>query len=250
MSLLCVLMTSTLLMVSNVTSLVEMKNLTIQFLRPPMVSISDLIEEPTRLLKPRSFPNMQATLIYRPRDLASYGQFKVARSGMVLPPLFGAETKVCIKQSFFVHPESRQRIIYDGARQAEQLTTELNCMGWGSALMCSVYEFMAGWRAELGSPTFEILEMRFVQCGLALDTTNEHMAFLLEEFIDSEKANGSWFVKYLNNNSAKPRVFSNMAQTLRAEFLSFAQHVQFWRTNGLAFVSDFQGMRIHFFFIH
>jgi len=74
--------------------------------------------------------------------------------GTVSLPLFSAETKICIQQSFFVHPKSHECIIYDGAQQAEQLMTELNCMCWGSALICSAYEFMAGWRAELGSPTF------------------------------------------------------------------------------------------------
>ena len=87
--------------------------------------------------------------------------------------------------------------------------------------------------------------MRFVQCGLALDTGNDCTAFLLEEHIDSTAANGSWFVKYVNNSSAKPCVFSNKEKAYQAEFLSFAQHVQFWKTNGLAFVSDFQGMTGH-----
>ena len=224
--------------------------MSIQFLCPPIVSISDLIRTPTLLLKPLGFAKTQATLTYELREPASYGQFKVARPGIITPPVFGASSKVCLKQCFFVHPESRERITYDSARQAEQLTTELNCMGWGSALMASVYDFIASCAGDLGPPPFEVPQMRFVQCGLALDTGNDRTAFLLEEHIDLTAANGSWFVKYINNSSARPRVFSNKEKACRAEFLSFAQHIQFWKTNGLAFVSDFQGAtgRCHCYF--
>lgn len=218
-----------------------MKTLSIQFLCPPVVSISDLIRNPTLLLKPLGFTKTQANLSYEPRAPASYGQFKIARPGTINPPVFGTNPKVCLKQCFFMHPESRERVTYDSARQAEQLTTELNCIGWGSALMASVYDFTASCASHLGPPPFDIPQMRFVQCGLALDMGNDRTAFLLEEHIDSIAANGSWFVKYVNNSSAKPHVFSNTEKTHRATFLSFAQHVQFWRTNGLAFVSDFQG---------
>ena len=218
-----------------------MKTLPIQFLCPPIVSIADLIRKPTLLLKPLGFTKTQANLSYDPRAPGSYGQFKIARPGTVTPPVFGTNPKVCLKQCFFVHPETRERVIYDSARQAEQLTTELNCIGWGSALMASVYDFIASCAGNLGPPPFDVPQMCFVQCGLALDTGNDRTAFLLEEHIDATAANGSWFVKYVNNSSAKPRVFSNAEKTRRAEFLSFAQHVQFWKTNGLAFVSDFQG---------
>ena len=125
--------------------------MSIQFLCPPIVSISDLIRTPTLLLKPLGFAKTQATLSYELQEPASYGQFKVARPGTITPPVFGTNSKVCLKQCFFVNSDSHERIIYDSARQAEQLTTELNCMGWGSALMASVYDFIASCAGDLGS---------------------------------------------------------------------------------------------------
>jgi len=118
---------------------------------------------------------------------------------------------------------------------------ELNCIGWASALMLCVYEFINEKKSLLSFPSFDIPNMRFVECGLAISKTANHDTFLLEEFIDTG-GHGNWFVKYLNNNSAKPRTLSNHRQAHCAEFLSFAQHVQFWKTDGLAFVSDLQGM--------
>ena len=118
---------------------------------------------------------------------------------------------------------------------------ELNCIGWASALMLCVYDFINEKKDHLGFPSFEIPNMRFVECGLAISKAANHDTFLLEEFIDTA-SHSNWFVKYLNNNSARPRTFSDHRQAHRADFLSFAQHVQFWKTNGLAFVSDLQGM--------
>ena len=141
-------------------------------------------------------------------------------------------------------PRSQARKIYDGAKQAELLTVELNCIGWASALMLCVYEFID---KNLGqTPPFDIPQMRYVDYGLAISKTDNYSAFLLEEFIETPvehiQSGSKGFVKYLNNNSAKSRSFSDHKLTHRAEFLSFAQHVQFWKTDGLAFVSDLQGM--------
>jgi hypothetical protein len=102
----------------------------------------------------------------------------------------------------------------------------------------------------LGRPDFQIPQMRYVHAGLAISQSDDKAAFLLEEYIESDAENGGWFVKYLNNNSAKPRTFANKDQTTPAQFLSFAQHVQFWKTDGLVFISDLQGMLILFGLIH
>jgi hypothetical protein len=154
-------------------------------------------------------------------------------------------TQVCVKQGFYVDPNSSTKKIYDGPRQAEMLTMELNCIGWASALMSCVYDFINESEADIGFPPFDIPRMQYVQCGLAIskpeDPGPSHAttAYLIEEYIETSGKN--WFVKYLNNSSAKPRQFDDPKKTLRSVFLSFAQHVQFWKTDGLAFVSDFQG---------
>ena len=87
--------------------------------------------------------------------------------------------------------------------------------------------------------------MRYVQAGLAIEVskdpagTDRQNTYLLEEFIDSEDP--GWFVKYLNNNSAEPHKFKDEERSIRAEFLSFSQHVQFIETGSQAYLSDLQG---------
>jgi len=208
--------------------------------------------QPDRLLSPQSFPSQQVTLSYRPSDpAATHGNFKTASVRYTSVSVFDSvSTQVCVKQGFYTNPNSSSRHIYDGPRQAEMLTMELNCIGWASALMTCVYDFMKESETGAGSPTFDVPHMQYVQCGLAISKPEGHhaghTAYLLEEYIDTDKTSGkNWFVKYLNNSSARPRQFDDPRQTLRAEFLSFAQHVQFWKTEGLAFVSDFQGKRRH-----
>jgi len=123
---------------------------------------------------------------------------------------------------------------------------ELNCIGWASALMMCVYDFVKESEACHGLPPFDVPHMQYVQCGLAISKSEAHhhgnSAYLLEEYIETDMTSSkNWFVKYLNNSSARPRQFEDSHKTERAQFLSFAQHVQFWKTEGLAFVSDFQG---------
>jgi hypothetical protein len=175
------------------------------------------------------------------------GGFKIASVGHTSSLLFGGMlNKVCYKQCYHAKPGSGVRQIYQGAKQAENLTMELNCIGWASALMVLVYNFMEKKVSILGRPDFQIPQMRYVHAGLAVSQSDDKAAFLLEEYIESDAENGGWFVKYLNNNSAKPRTFANKDQTIRTQFLSFAQHVQFWKTDGLVFISDLQGMLILF----
>jgi hypothetical protein len=118
------------------------------------------------------------------------------------------------------------RKVYDGAKQVQQLTMELNCIGWAAALMSCVYDFVDDSDSQiLGSVkrTFELPRMQFVQCGLAILKTEDCSAFLLEEFIEADVSGMAhtvdWFVKYLNNDSAKPRSFADPEKTLHAQFL-------------------------------
>ena len=119
-----------------------------------------------------------------------------------------------MKQGFYINPNSSSRKIYDGPRQAEMLTMELNCIGWASALMTCVYDFMKESEASRGLPPFDVPHMQYVQCGLAISKPASeadrpgHSAYLLEEYIETDMTSGkNWFVKYLNNSSARPRQF-------------------------------------------
>lgn len=113
-----------------------------------------------------------------------------------------------------------------------------------------VYRFMKKRDIVHGVPPFFVPQMRFVKAGIAFSKVNDQIdAYLLEEFIDSDSSD-TWFVKYLNNSSAKPHKFHHEEKSLRAIFLSFAQHVQFLETKGLAFLSDLQGMHMVNWFLN
>ena len=50
------------------------------------------------------------------------------------------------------------------------------------------------------------------------------------------------FVKYIHNGNAVPcNLFDTKADEI-AEFLVFMQHVQYAKTNGQVYISDYQGM--------
>lgn len=63
--------------------------------------------------------------------------------------------------------------------------------------------------------------------------------FLIEEVIRGDEQGP--FRKYLNNVSPVPLPISCGDDDERAKFLSFSQHVQYWKTKKQAFVSDYQG---------
>ncbi|KAF8200099.1 hypothetical protein BJ912DRAFT_1019943 [Pholiota molesta] len=228
----------------NMKLLFDTITIALQFFRLPKVSFNHLVNNRDLFLNPQGFESLSISLNYNPTAKQISGGFKLASFGYTSFPLFrGGCNKVCFKQCYNTKPGTRVRQIYKGVRQAEDLTMELNCIGWASTLMDLVYDFMEAQQATRGQPSFEVPQMRFVQAGIAISNTADKTAYLVEEFIDSDPSNGGWFTKYLNNRSAVPRKFSNQDQAIRAEFLSFCQHFQYWKTDGMVFVSDLQGGR-------
>ena len=193
-------------------------------------------------------------LVYLPSAGAKVGTFKKAQFGVVhkqpigqsMPTLNWVCIKQCIHQTSPATEQStsalRQVVIYDNIKQAELLTTELNCLRWGNGLMGLGYNFIRVGIALDGDPPQPIPEMSFVSPSLAIGVNGPRDTFLLEDVINPKKEGR--FVKYISNNSAKPVVFPNdLEKTRIAEFLSFCQHIQYIKTRKLAFVSDFQGGR-------
>ena len=188
------------------------------------------------------------------------GGFKLAYFGTSNPPLFGSSPAICAKQSFYTKQVERcdgssmtvrQDIPYDSIKQAQDLIMEIACLNWAQALLAMVYAFIDEWseaqaRGSGKSKAIDIPNMRFVQAGLAIEQVQlgaEARCFLLEELISNSEKGGS-FRKYLNNTSSKPCRFKNADDTQRAEFLAFAQHVQYFKTKKRAYVADFQGIFI------
>ncbi|KAF8509770.1 hypothetical protein BU17DRAFT_24227, partial [Hysterangium stoloniferum] len=130
------------------------------------------------------------------------------------------------------------RLTYDSHTQVMKLSSEINCLHWASALMGLVYDHINSYQKTNGPAPLAIPQMCFVGSVLAI-AEDSHDAFLLKEVID-DTANGA-FVKYIGNGFAKPYSFLEGDHVRRAEFLSFSQHLQYLKTDGLAFVSDFQG---------
>ena len=80
-----------------------------------------------------------------------------------------------------------------------------------------------------------------MNAGLAIEQLKkpgEQHCFLVEEVIPTTEGS---FKKYLNNASAVPCDFIDESDNDRAEFLAFAQHVQYVQTKKRAYVADFQG---------
>ena len=190
------------------------------------------------------------------------GGFKLAYFGTTSQPLFGSDTAICAKQSFYtktktvmrrrddalrVPMEIQQDIPYDGIKQAQDLTMEVTCLNWAHALLEMVYAFVDK-RLEKGrlgqSQMISIPRMRFVDAGLAIEQAekeSDSRFFLLEEVMPETDG----FCKYLNNTSAIPYNLSHVEDNKCAQFLSFAQHVQYFKTNKHAYVSNFQGLLSH-----
>ncbi|KAM6490784.1 hypothetical protein JOM56_013747 [Amanita muscaria] len=95
--------------------------------------------------------------------------------------------------------------------------------------------------------SFETLEkFRFVDSALAMEPHDSGTrgrrwknVFLIEEVIHGDEEGP--FRKYLNNVSPVPLPMSCKEDDERATFLSFSQHVQYWKMKKQAFVSDYQG---------
>ncbi|KAE9393105.1 hypothetical protein BT96DRAFT_752565, partial [Gymnopus androsaceus JB14] len=146
-------------------------------------------------------------------------------------PLFlSNQNNVCIKQAFYRQEGGTTAHVHQGVSQGKYLMVEMNCLGWGNSLLCMVYDFIGE------KPTISVPYLRFVGAGLAIAQNPDRDTFLVEELIDKTP-----FVKYINNDSAKPCDFLDTERSCIARFLAFSQHVQWMKTKGLVYVSDYQG---------
>jgi hypothetical protein len=182
-----------------------------------------------------------ATLMYDPCAKLIYGAFKRASFGRLDEAVFGDTTSVVIKQCWYMTNVTQNRVVHDNHTQIIKLTAEINCLRWASALMDLVYDFITSFTKEHGPPPFSVPSMQFVKSALAV-ADGTHDTFLLEEVID-DPPNGT-FVKYIGNGSVQPFDFLEGDEVHQAMFLSFCQHVQYMKTKSLAFVGDFQGMKV------
>jgi hypothetical protein len=158
--------------------------------------------------------------------------------------------RVALKQPYLSNPRTSSDsssvisvLAVSPDNQVKELAADSLSIQWAAALLQDIYEFIVSYHQKHGVKCpVKIPVFWFVTSGLAMtnvpgaEPSNKEV-FLIEELIQSD---GPW-KKYINNNSTRPCHFSDHDNRRRSEFLAFCQHVQYWRTDGLVFTSDFQG---------
>jgi alpha-kinase family protein len=195
--------------------------------------------------------DMTLRLDFSPKNQKK-GGFKIALFGTASQHIFGDTFNICAKQTYYQKRatidqlgqtiEVTHNIPHDGVTQIRNLSMEIACLVWARVLLDLVYKFIEKGIALRGEPPFYIPQLQFVDAALAVEhnmakSTDGHV-FLLEELIGEGEGR---FKKYVNNVSAVPVPFGNGDDQETALFLTFAQHVQYYKTKKLAFVSDYQG---------
>ncbi|KAI6005573.1 hypothetical protein EDD15DRAFT_2358723 [Pisolithus albus] len=142
--------------------------------------------------------------------------------------------------------------------KSSMLYHEANVLYWAKALLKMTYDFVdCAIQGAEALPPFDIPRLRFVDAGLLLTYSSAAVAtpegskrpakpsgmvctmFLAEEFIPT--MSDADFVKYIHNGNAVPcELISERAEEI-ALFLAFTQHVQYTRTGGQVYISDYQG---------
>lgn len=169
------------------------------------------------------------------------GAFKTAHPGSVTPingvlpsPLSG---RVCVKQPYFCEAGGPVRR-YELTEEQDYIRSEASCLDWARILLDLTYQWIEECTEDCGDFPGTILELRFVNAAAAEHGMDK--IFLIEEWIDTHEAP---FTKYINNARAVPCVPWNAPEEVQniANFLCFAQHVQYDVTGTLMFTSDYQG---------
>ncbi|KAJ7229890.1 hypothetical protein GGX14DRAFT_383846 [Mycena pura] len=122
---------------------------------------------------------------------------------------------------------------------------EANFLYWATALLELCFAFIRHFIAQAGKqPPFSILKIRFVRAGIAAakdsttsNTSSLRRTYLLGEFINNPE---SEFVKFVHNGDTVPLLADDDPLYALAEFLCFTQHVQYTKSGGLIFISDYQ----------
>lgn len=175
------------------------------------------------------------------------GSFKTSHHGSTVfggeglpPPLSGA---VCVKQLYFTEAGKSVARRYNGSKEQALVYTEALCLDWAVLLLDLTYAFVEDFQSEHGNFPGIIPSLHFVKAAIA-ECQVEQKYFLIEEWIDTTKAP---FIKYIHNGLPVPCVSPNAPTEVlnTANFLCFAQHVQFQVTGGLVYTSDYQGMFIN-----
>ncbi|KAG1763418.1 hypothetical protein EV702DRAFT_1051821 [Suillus placidus] len=221
----------------------------------------------------------QLTIDVPLRSMIGIGAFKTAHPGWLsLSPLsssgLGSRTQqdVIVKRPFY-RPSSHTGAAagsntlkiarYALADELQKLLNESNVLYWAKSLLNFTYEYIDHCiDAASSPPSFQIPRVRFVDAGIALafshhssntqGTSNQapttdikagtfSAVYLLEEPVTFDSPGNQTFTKFIHNKDCEPSLDDDEYGYDLAVFLAFTQHIQYAKTDGLAFVSDYQG---------
>jgi len=150
---------------------------------------------------------------------------------------------VCVKQFYFTSGGGAGIRRYEGADAQSLIHTEALCLDWAVILLDLTYEFVKDFESAHGKFQGDIPYLCFVDAAV-VECQAGAKHFLVEEWIDTSKTT---FTKYINNGLPVPSVPCDASVEVRntADFLCFAQHVQFEVTGGLIYTSDYQGVSVN-----
>ncbi|EGO21335.1 hypothetical protein SERLADRAFT_417646 [Serpula lacrymans var. lacrymans S7.9] len=168
---------------------------------------------------------------------------KLSQAHITAVPILGLEA-IVVKHVYWrvSGPTSSHKQLTINDKLVKTLD-EANCLYWATSLINLLYSYIdktLACRAPT-APTIIVPRLHLVHSAVAVpqDSCEASAAvYLLEEKITGK------FVKYINNNSATLRQNLEESELNIAEFLCFAQHAQHAQyniTQGLVFLSDFQG---------
>ncbi|KAG1896357.1 uncharacterized protein F5891DRAFT_1247366 [Suillus fuscotomentosus] len=249
-------------------SVLTIQHETIEFFPVPTRPLSVILEDPELHAAFRMDTELghsgQLTIQTSTDDMLGAGGFKTAHPGFLT--LFSApETllgsrprqKVAVKRPFYKNypPGSSKNPMrfsigrYTISDELPKLFKEANVLYWARALLTFSYEYIDHCISNSSEPPpFHIPRMRFVEAGLALShdqvqpghkskspTRMPRAGYLVEELIPDD------FLKYIHNMDCNPMLDPYEVGYEIAAFLACTQHIQYAKTGGLAFISDYQG---------
>ncbi|KAG2739151.1 hypothetical protein P692DRAFT_20756559 [Suillus brevipes Sb2] len=256
----------------DVQSVYDLQNENVQLYWIATRPMSEILEDSkyqSFMLHTAESATGQLTVDTSSANLISRGGFKTAHPGWLtlashIPTTGLVSTphqKVVVKRPFIkIFPPNGPSAgtykvgCYAVADKLSKQFKEANVLYWANSLLDLTYAFVNRCvAASSNPPPFEIPRLRFIHAGLALSFLPGQMiiakpgakpcsvyaAFLLEELIPGGP---DAFVKFIHNTDCDPLLDPGEDGYSTALFLAFTQHVQYEKTGGLAYISDYQGV--------
>lgn len=233
----------------------------------PTVRLEEILDDTDKrafvLDEKRSF-NGQLHFDTSSNSLLGVGGFKTAHvAHLLLQPIapvgLGSvpRHRIVLKRPYHGGESTDNKLYkrYVLAQELPILFREANVLYWAKALLKMTYEHIdraIRHATDLSIPEWiaDIPRLHFVEAGLALayastskgtstaSTGSVTGVYLLEEKIECGDAK---FTKFIHNVQYSSRLKPDNDGFHIAEFLVFTQHVQYVQTDGLAYISDYQG---------